>query len=466
MKNSLKFEVNNFTYPRPSTIDPLIKFRTSIDNVESRLASYNHRNTIQGKVNLHNVYLDLKFRLDQGESVKSLPLSIKRYLHLVFCLEFGGYRLYKDEKVSNEIFEYVKESGDDRLCRKLIMAMLKSYDFKDQNFFVYLHILKSMLANSLKPASKMLVQKDLKYKILSPEGPDIVISFFVSSGLDSTTFRQQVGVSGDLARIGLGLYLIDKFSDKISKDISANSYTVLQKYFSFITMSGKLVSSDKAGLIAKTLLEPFVSLDPPDVYKVQIMTFFDTYFGDPRARNDLWLRIDQNLKRVIMRWKVGLTLKAFFGIIESAAKTDKDADRMWKYRKIFWNAYLEEKYITEAWVLLGTIAHSNRKSYLEENILYGRVKGGQPNHSAILMKIGPLTICEWSHNGALRVWDEGNPNAPQLYKDQYLKEELIRGADVDISHVGSEVSRWQDTIAGEIFNLTRIQVDKWKYFKK
>lgn len=466
MKNSLKFAVNTFDYPRPLTIDPLIKFRTSIDNVESRLASYSYRNSVQGKVNLHNVYLDLKFRLDQGDSVKSLPLSIRRYLHLIFCLEFSGYRLYKDEKIANEIFEYVEETGDDRLCRKLIIAMLKNYDFQDSNFFVYLHILKTVLTRSLKPASKILIQKDLKYKILSPEGPDVIISYFVSTESDSTTFRQQVGVSGDLARIGLGLHLIDKFSEKMRKNISANNYTELHKYFSFITMSGKLVSSDRAGLIAKTLLEPFVSLDPPDVFKAQIMTFFDTYFGDPRARNDLWLRIDQNLKLIIMRWKVGLTLKAFFGIIESAAKTDKDADRMWKFRKIFWNSYLEEKYITEAWVLLGTIAHSNRKSYLEDNILYGRVKGGQPNHSAILMKIGSLTICEWSHNGALRVWEDGNPNAPKLYKDQYLKDELIRGADVDISHVGSEVSRWQDTIAGEIFDLTRIRVDKWKYFKR
>ncbi|MFP5492535.1 MAG: EH signature domain-containing protein [Bacteriovoracia bacterium] len=412
------------------------------------------------------MHLEFRDLCSRGKLFPEFPANLKRYLHLYFCYDSGGFNISRDQSVCDQVFQYIETQKDFRLARKLAMAMLKEYDLKNPEFYVYLDYLKRLLSESRAASVTRLLKRDEDFKILSPSGPDIIVKSILESSESVSILRDRIGISGDLGRVGLGLHVVDKFSTMVTEDLKAGRFNSLSRYFNLVTDSGKLFAPERSGVIGTTLLSPFLNNDPSEDIKSKLIVFFDTYFGDPRTKNELWLKIDPGLKKVILRWKVGLTLKAFFGIIEYAAKTDKDADRMWKYRKIFWNAYLEEKHIVEAWVLLGTVAYEGRNNYIEKGIPFGRVKGGQPNHSAILMKIGSLTICEWSHSGAIRIWEEGNPKAPSLYNDSYHKDELIKGADVDVAHFGSEVSRWQDTIAEAIYDLIRVRVDKWKYFKK
>src|ERR1019366_5830248 len=46
------------------------------------------------------------------------------------------------------------------------------------------------------------------------------------------------------------------------------------------------------------------------------------------------------------------------------------------------------------------------------------------NHSVLLMRVGPVTVYDWSHNGALRAWPSDWRNAPGLYRSEYERSEL------------------------------------------
>jgi len=75
--------------------------------------------------------------------------------------------------------------------------------------------------------------------------------------------------------------------------------------------------------------------------------------------------------------------------------------------------------------------------------------------SVLLLKIGDLTFVEWSHNGALRAYKSDDPAAPQLYRNEYDREELtddrslwMHDADAEnkkahLFHHGSDGGTWQ-----------------------
>ena len=79
------------------------------------------------------------------------------------------------------------------------------------------------------------------------------------------------------------------------------------------------------------------------------------------------------------------------------------------------------------------------------------------------MRIGPLTIAEWSHNGSCRIWLSGNESAPKLYKPTYSRHELMTGDDFSKPHMGSERGSWQGAIARWIEDQTGISVPRRAY---
>ena len=136
---------------------------------------------------------------------------------------------------------------------------------------------------------------------------------------------------------------------------------------------------------------------------------------------------------------------------------------MWRYRRAFWSAYHKKGVIDEAWVLFGPQARRFAiPAFEEKSGSFGRLETGQgvlSNHSVLLLKIGKLTIADWSHAGKCYVWNQGNPAAPKMYEPRYSRPDVVTGSDNDgEAHTSSETLNWQKKIREYIRRRTGISI--------
>ena len=64
------------------------------------------------------------------------------------------------------------------------------------------------------------------------------------------------------------------------------------------------------------------------------------------------------------------------------------------------------------------------------------------------MKIGDMTIVDWSHNGKCQFWRRGDANAPSLYQSSY--HSALYGAPQQEVHASPATYSWQRKVAGII----------------
>jgi len=207
--------------------------------------------------------------------------------------------------------------------------------------------------------------------------------------------------------------------------------------------------------VANALLKPWLSQEPPDQIKRIVGDFCIQTLGDPRFDGFTWSGVDADAKALLLRWLTGRTLEIFFDVLRATA------DNIWEHRQRFWTSYYRSGFVTEAWAVLGPdakrhIQHAYRGSTtdLTFGLLSGQYDEGQ---SVLLMRLGDLIFCEWSHNGRLRVAAIGSPEAPSMYRKYYDAEDLRfesmvfvghnRVAHQGLPHLHSENRWWQTTAA-------------------
>jgi hypothetical protein len=198
---------------------------------------------------------------------------------------------------------------------------------------------------------------------------------------------------------------------------------------------------------ACALLEPFIEKSPEDSVELLLREFFLRRYGDPRLTRSVgWSRVPSQMRYVLTRWLVRIALEDFFRLLDETA-----LDRHWRYRKLFWMAYFQRELITDAWVVLGPDAtRMAEQSFDQNDLVTGKLRAGggiQRNHSVLLLRLPGITVAEWSHNGACRIWLDGNPHAPKIYQLSYARAELVHGEDFSQSHYGAEHGSWQRSIA-------------------
>jgi hypothetical protein len=101
------------------------------------------------------------------------------------------------------------------------------------------------------------------------------------------------------------------------------------------------------------------------------------------------------------------------------------ADSIWQYRQKFWTAYFKAGHIDEAWVALGPDAAAVLKRLDDtKQLKYANLLGSESSQSILLIRIGQIIFCEWSHNGRLRAQRMDSPVSPAMYKTYYDSESL------------------------------------------
>jgi hypothetical protein len=179
--------------------------------------------------------------------------------------------------------------------------------------------------------------------------------------------------------------------------------------------------------------------------KRDVLAFLVRHYGDARVTREHWAEIPSPAVAVMRRWLTEETVASYFRL---AGRT-KSADREnLAERKEFWLSGLEQ--IDDAWLLGGPRSVAILGP---DQPAQGSLTGCPPDRSALLLRIGGMTVLESSHEASESVWLAGNPLAPPLYrgKDQpYYSAALGNGADFSSAHGPKGNDIWQERLASFI----------------
>ena len=196
--------------------------------------------------------------------------------------------------------------------------------------------------------------------------------------------------------------------------------------------------------IITSLFEPWEDRIIDPTIQSKIIKFTIREFGDPRLSigvDPIWNDAKILLaKSILKKWLVGDDLKHF---VEYIKNSEGVKSYQWEKREAFWMDLYKKNMISESWLICNRRADQTIINDLKiKNGVFK--KGSQVNkgHSAILFKINDITIIDWSHDGAMRMWNANNINAPELYKPEYHSQEDLR-VECDIEPI-SHQSRWED----------------------
>ena len=213
--------------------------------------------------------------------------------------------------------------------------------------------------------------------------------------------------------------------------------------------------------------EPNPGLRPP------VQQCLLQWFGDPRMRLQAWAAVGEKEAALMRAWLARASLELFFTLIKDYA-----LDSQWQYREAFWLACLANGAIADAWLALGGQTFKAARTVRELGGAFGLLRGGDANQSALLLRIGPLVMCEFTHNGSLRAWPADWPNAPRLGERSYVIERLKqsclafppdplsgKGGSADgtgLRHDGASSGRWQRSAAALIERRAGIRTARYE----
>lgn len=311
------------------------------------------------------------------------------------------------------------------------------------------------------PRTETWRERHRAYGVLARNGPERVASRLIEDEQPVSDILQGAGLTDD---IGGGA-----FAREVNAALLKEVYSCLQRRpgpealqrpLAFLTKrGGGLRFEDQAPGFGDAMLLPYVGREPVPATRAKIESLLLAHLKDPRLWPQKWQRTHPDAKALFLRWLVGATLEDFFRLIEKNAWMQH-----WQYRRAFWTAYLKKGYIQDAWVVLGEHAQQlTRRAFMNEHLAYGRLTGGDKNHSVLLLRIDKLTIAEWSHNGKCRFWLARNSAAPPMHHISYTRGELTSEPDHEKAHHGSEHYTWQLDLAAWIAQRTGARVHQADY---
>lgn len=283
------------------------------------------------------------------------------------------------------------------------------------------------------------------FKLFAPDGPEYLAKRICDAEGPTERMLAEAGLVNELSSgafmRNVHARVLAILQDRLAEQAGLPS--VEPALGALRTAEDRLRFEDLAGDIGNALLLPHTRVIPLPATKGLLERFLLTHLRDPRIHTRKWQGVDAAAKAIFMRWLVGATLEDFFRLIERHA-----LERHWRYRQAFWGAYLKNDLIDDACVVLGENARALAKQvFRAPGFAFSSLKGGNRDHSVLLMRIGGMTISEWSHNGRLRFWLPENKKRPTLHQLSYTRDELTSDENFYKDHHGSEHYTWQRTIA-------------------
>ncbi|MEH2510160.1 hypothetical protein V1291_001514 [Nitrobacteraceae bacterium AZCC 1564] len=228
----------------------------------------------------------------------------------------------------------------------------------------------------------------------------------------------------------------------------------------------KLIFDDHGPLVANALTLHFET-PPRKSLQNRTIALLVSLFGDPRLPKSNWTRMPK-AEEIVRRWLTELSLRQFLDIVDNLA-----IERMWKYRRAFWEAVLRSELIADAWVVFDPQGALAARRALGKAASFGTFDGSvQTGQAALILRIGRGVVAEWSHNGKCVIWsDAERRDAPQLYLSRYTPATLRSPTASDdlnrpvfaVSHVSPDTYAWQTKVAAKIHQMTNVRIQQSQY---
>lgn len=387
-------------------------------------------------------------------------ITFREWKKAVWVLFGGNQALSEETGFFDRLLEEYRQKNRRGAYHGLVLAYLRDYDPGSPPIRRAAKEIGRVLDQFAWPWK----QRDKNYQLFSEYAPETLAKACLSSETPLEVLRD-AGVGGARAYGGLAAcaygQAINQLKDMLSQ--KEPNFSLLDRILSWSVGPNGLAYPKQRAALATSLLVPWSSKAPPEDQKDKISNFLLAHFHDPRLPINAkdWVGVDEDAVAVLRKWLTGVALEQFFVVVDQVAQ-----ESMWRYRRSFWLSYYNADAINDAWVLFGREAQSFAKRAFGKTQSYGRLEGGQvqSDHSVLLMKIGKLTVADWSHNGKCNIWRDGSEYAPKLYRDRYARPSLVQDPDNDgQAHHGSEHGTWQRKIASYIRQHSGISVSERNY---
>lgn len=430
LKSILGNSIKSFKAPSESQ---LLKFKAFVDDKTGKFADVTRKVNSDYHFNLFNIIFS-SWSIDK--SLSSLQLKDFRKIPLVLNLEFKGHTpLIALPGFLESYLHNLSFNKDDRSSRKLYKTMLRNYRSYKPYIETILNTIRPLILSSKNILCALLQERHSRYQILSHDISDRIAEVVLLPALPNESARpvdhilKDVGIGADLRESGITEDVGIKILAQCKRSLAHGNELTLNRTFEYFinpTQKNKLYHDYLLNEIIDALLGNYTFADPGSSIKEKISRFIDQYFGDPRG-NPRWNTVPIEQRKVIIRWKVGVTLSAFFKLLDDVAKEDDLHAKHWKMRKAFWKDLLENENITQAWIVLGSKYLERKDLYLKDDLGFAKFSthdGIERSHCAIILEVSGYIITEWSHNGATRVFDHDDKSAPSFYENKYHPQDL------------------------------------------
>ena len=351
----------------------------------------------------------------------------------------------------------------------LIKVFLNGYPNNQQIREIWRSRIRKLLFENKSMRLKSWQRRCKKYFLLDSNGCAKFGGAFLKTNIPPDEILDDAGFDIELQRSEFLKEIqarVLRFISKRFKDDGINTKTLDRVFALLEDERNDLRFQEKRNSIPEFLLTPYIDADPSTELREQLLNFHLKHFQDPRIKPSNWQGINNSALEVMRRWLVGFTLKDFFRILDYTAY-----DKHWRYRSAFWSAYHQEGHISDAWVILGKKARRIAAEFLNGDVVdqYGTLQswgGVKPDQSVLILKVGGITVSEWSHSGRCHLWLYDNESAPKFYQQSYSRNDLTRRSDFNQIHYASDKGTWQRRLEQSIEEQTGIHIKMIDYMPR
>ncbi|TIN43075.1 MAG: hypothetical protein E5Y10_05410 [Mesorhizobium sp.] len=300
-------------------------------------------------------------------------------------------------------------------------------------------------------------------------GPQNVGRQALTDGVSPTVVLQKGGLGALDSRSGFARACASETLLQLSVDTEIQADTRLKIVKSLtLDQRGGLIFEEHAPLVANALVLPFGGNMPAKQIRDQYLSLLLELFKDPRLPGSRWSRMPQAAD-IVRRWLTEQSLRQFLDIVDEVA-----LERMWVYRRAFWEAVYRADLISEAWVVFDDAGSRAARRAFGKDVSFATFDGSvQTGHAVLLLRVGRGVVAEWSHNGKCNIWNDAEDrSAPKLYGRTYSPFNLRSNGDLSlqrstfaVSHMSHEgPGSWQRKVAAKLHQMTgvRLQPSDWE----
>lgn len=403
---------------------------------------------------LSTVFDALRQAMQHNMPITEVRTKYLRLAPWVFFRPFEGYNgtLGEQPDLATAYGAWLQQQHSARPIASMLHVLLLHHPKHLPTFGTWCEATRNAISASRSPRIQQWRQRCEQFRLLQPDGPQYLATHIASADTAPKQVFLAAGLEGELGNGTFAEHTFRALLATVSKEMeTGTAQASLAKLASLVPPEGtatRIRFPTLAKELAEALLLPFTRSAQAQQYKEQVLTLLTEHMGDPRVEKRVWPTVNEEARTVILGWLVEQNLLGFFDILT------KTADPIWTYRRDFWRRYLNQKVITEAWVILGSAAHNLARQHLGKE--FGRLTGASSDQSVLLMRIGGLTVAEWSHSGACRIWFTQTKDTPVFYRSSYSGNELRTASDEWVPHYGSEKFKWQGKVAQFIKSHTGI----------